>query len=585
MKFNNFVLLVIGIGIIILAVDKISYNYAMAPTWAEIERNNASVELSIRQANAQADAETHQTMAAALAVGSWVLVGLVLAIGGTMFVYVPWHKRQESMRRAVDGMYPLQMFSNGRVSWASDIGRSLTGNNGFDHQSGMLGEHSSNYTTPDHQIALSGIVERTRTMAAKQITERPNRTSAMAEAGVFDEMRREKAAKADLALFKLSEATRLPAIGDGDTKALPSLWQPIALVDAFRQSTPDRWLLGQNEQGPCEFSIRDNIHTGLLGATGTGKTASTALLMAYDALHSGMHVIALDGKGGVDWTQHGQYLEAWPTDYTMISDQVGEIVRLHDLRMKEIRRCKVENIGQLDYKIPPMFVIMEEFGYTMQALNAANKKRHDQTENALSNLMRVSRATGIHFLLIDQSARNWPGTIKANVKAWFSYQLKGLQGNAFNAYDLHLLKPKGQFWHNDQIYDAWFTKSEVRVLQQELRPVRTKMLTNVEYSVMDNEEVTGYEKGGGFNAENPPPKSAPVIAVTVGSTRENDPVTAPVTPVLVGAPVTIQDKNKVRNIYAVTGSKSETCRLVWGGKNGQRMQWLNDILQESDVKQ
>jgi hypothetical protein len=54
---------------------------------------------------------------------------------------------------------------------------------------------------------------------------------------------------------------------------------------------------------------------------------------------------------------------------------------------------------------------------------------------------------------------------------------------------------------------------------------------------------------------------------------------------LTGAPVTVQDKNEVRKIYAVTGSKSETCRIIWGGKNGQRLQWVNDVLKESDVFQ
>jgi hypothetical protein len=581
----------VGGVILAVAITGAMYVHEMSPTWNDIARRQAEFDMQIAKANAMTDIQAHEQRSMAINTGSWVLVALLLGTGVVMW-WKEYDKRHESKRRAVDGTFALQTFSANGFTYHVDPNKALFGVVGFNQGTGEI-ITDAQMTGPDRQLEYAVNVQKTRTVAAKQLTAgKPSRNELLAESGFFDNKARAEDAKAKLAEMRLL-AHETPALDDGDPKALPDNWQPLTLVDAFRQSTPDRWLLGQNDEGVCEFSIKDNIHTGLLGATGTGKTASTALLMAYDALRSGMHVIALDGKGGVDWTQHERYLEAWPTDYTMIPDQIAEIVRLHDLRMKEIKRAKVENISQLDYQIPPLFVIMEEFGYTMQALKAASSKRHEQTENALSNLMRVSRATGIHFLLIDQSAKNWPGTIKANVKAWFAYQLKGLQGNAFNAYDLHLLKPKGQFWHNDNVYNAWFTKSEAKTLQQELRPIRTKLLTNVEYSVTGADDDSGYELGGESNAENTPIKTAPVTPVTApvtsGYTQEKRPVTAPVTgtlkPLLTGAPVTVQDKNEVRKIYAVTGSKSETCRIIWGGKNGQRLQWVNDVLKESDVFQ
>lgn len=444
-----FIWLVAG-AIIAPAIAISVYIHEMSPTWTDIAKKQADYEMEVKRSTQKSDAESRVITSMAINTGEWVLVFLLLG-GGVVLIWKEYDKRHESRLRAVDGTFALQTFTSGGFTYHVDPNKALFGVVGFNQRTGDI-ITDAQMVGPDRQLMHANEVQKTRTASARQLTDIRNTAQAKLAAGYYDREPKQ---------FEPPKVAELPA--------LPVNWRPISLLDAFRQSEPTRWLLGQNDQGPCEFNIMDNIHTGLLGATGTGKTAGTALLMAYDANRSGMHVIALDGKGGVDWTQHSKYVEAWPTDYTLIPDQVGEIVRLHDLRMKEIKRANVENIYGLDYQIPPLFVIMEEFGYTMQALDAASRKRHEQTEGALSNLMRVSRATGIYFLLIDQSARNWPGTIKANVKAWFSYQLKGLQGNAFNAYDLHLLKPKGQFWHNDQVYDAWFTKGEAKQLQGELR--------------------------------------------------------------------------------------------------------------------
>lgn len=535
----------VGGVILAVAITGAVYVHEMSPTWNEIARRQAEFDMQIAKANALTDIQAHEQRSMAINAGSWVLVSLLLGTGLVM-AWKEYSKRQESVRRAVDGTFALQTFTSGGFTYHVDTNKALFGVVGFNQRTGEI-ITDAQMVGPDRQLEYAKAVQPTRTAAARQLTDIRNSAQAKLAAGYYD--REQK------------PVTVLPAIDDGDPKALPCNWQPLALADAFRQSTPDRWLLGQNEQGPCEFNIMDNIHTGLLGATGTGKTASTALLMAYDANRSGMHVIALDGKGGVDWTQHSKYVEAWPTDYTLISDQIGEVVRLHDLRMKEIKRAKVENIYQLDYQIPPLFVVMEEFGYTMQALDAASKKRHEQTEGALSNLMRVSRATGIYFLLIDQSAKNWPGTIKANVKAWFAYQLKGLQGNAFNAYDLHLLKPKGQFWHNDQVYDAWFTKGEAKTLQGELRPVRTKLLTAIDSTI---------DSRGESDAEIPTP-AIDSDNSTIDSGR------------LTGKPLSEREKDLVVAEYKLQGSINKTCEKIWGSWTVSRGKWVKELLQDKGM--
>ena len=55
---------------------------------------------------------------------------------------------------------------------------------------------------------------------------------------------------------------------------------------------------------------------------------------------------------------------------------------------------------------------------------------------------------------------------------------------------------------------------------------------------------------------------------------------APETPLLDREPRTEQERATIRQIFAQTGSKSETCRRVWGHKNGQTWTWLTQALSE-----
>ena len=49
-------------------------------------------------------------------------------------------------------------------------------------------------------------------------------------------------------------------------------------------------------------------------------------------------------------------------------------------------------------------------------------------------------------------------------------------------------------------------------------------------------------------------------------------------PLLSGRPLLDSEKALLVNTYTITGSKNETMRLVWGGKNAQRAAWLNEVL-------
>ena len=216
----------------------------------------------------------------------------------------------------------------------------------------------------------------------------------------------------------------------------------LSLPQAIKQSTSDNWLIGQNDSSYCEINISDLVHIGLIGATKTGKTSSTALLYMVYALKHKWHVIALDGKDGIDWGKYSDYIECYPTTYTSFPIQIDQVCSLHAERMQLLKANQVSNIDEME-GLSHVLVILEEFGYICDSLKAVNKKQYDITVNKLANLMRVSRATGIHFLIIDQKPNSWPSAVTANVKGWIGYRIKGRLANGVGLYYLDKLAPVG----------------------------------------------------------------------------------------------------------------------------------------------
>lgn len=557
------------------------YVEVMAPTWRVTAAQQAAIDLQASLVNAHTDVQAHAERAqwftsALLSFGGLIFM-LFAAVGG-VYAWTLYDKRRESWARAVDGTFALQTFKAAGQYYVTDPNKATFGVFGQNQVTGELITDAS-IIGPDRQLAYATTVQKTRTVSAGNHGD-GIRYAAHAKllAGAYDK-----------------PVSHIPyeQLEVADDQPMPSNWQPLSLIDAFKQSQPDRWLLGQNATGACEFDIFSTVHTGLLGATKCGKTSSTALLMALNAAKHGMKVIALDGAGGVDWQPYSDKFEVYETDYTMIGDQLDQIVRLHEQRTKALKLAGKPNIDELDYHIPSLFVILEEFGRTMQSFKAANKNQYEATVNALSTLMRVSRKTGIYFLIIDQSMAGWDQLIKPNIKDYISYHLGGNQGAAFNAYKLHELKPKGQFWNNGNVYNAWYTRGEAKALLQNLQPSKVKMLTDVQYSVVADNVSTGASGAanrGVSTGQNTPHNSAPVQVVQSGATGEHHPVQEAVqggvstgasqsAPILTGKPITAKDKAAVLNIYAMTQSKNETMRLVWGSKNAQRAAWLNEILQ------
>src|SRR5690348_2007988 len=97
-KINGCLIWLVASAVIAPALAFAVYAHEMAPTWADIARQQAQLDIQIAQANAQADIAAHATRSEAINVGVWVLVALLLGTGVVLW-WKEYDKRHESWAR------------------------------------------------------------------------------------------------------------------------------------------------------------------------------------------------------------------------------------------------------------------------------------------------------------------------------------------------------------------------------------------------------------------------------------------------------------------------------------------------------
>lgn len=465
-------------------VGVISYTHEMAPTWAEIAKQQADLDIAIAKQNVQADIATHSAVSMAISAGSWVLVLLLLAGGVVWFVWKPLDERKESWARPVDGQHAIQTFSNGRITWKVDIDKSFPGNAGFDHSTGMLGDLSSG-AQESNQLTYNLAVQKTRTVTAA--SSQPIKYAAHAKmlAGGYDREPRQIA--------------QTPVHDDGDP--MPIDFEPLTVQDAIAQSTPDSWVLGQNQETGELFTlnIREVVHLGIVGATGTGKTMYVALLMMINAIRSKWRVIILDGKGGADWSKFGQYVEYYALDYTNVGEMLKQITDEYNQRQAKLNAAQANNVWELTPTPRPTMVLVDEFGAVMDSLKVASPAEHKKVSLDLGNLLRLSRSTGISMVFCDQDPSKWPSAMRANLPVNICFRLGGMKGNSVSEFNLHELDRVAHFQVNGERFHALPTYRVIDSMLPSIEYKKPKALLAAPLSVRLSVD------GDGGNIEDLPP--------------------------------------------------------------------------------
>jgi len=509
--FGGFLLVLIVVVIIVGVVGVISYNHEMAPTWAEIERQQALLDIAIAKQNAQSDIASHNQRNMAMDAGFWTAVLLMISFGG-VFVWAKYDTRQEAKNRMVDGSFATKTIQHNGRTIVLDPNKSQFGFIAYDRETREIATDAA-VTGPERQLEYANNVQRTRTMAAKAPDGRkPSRNELLDNAGYFENKARTEDAKAQLVERRL--LARTPAQDAGE--AMPIDFQPLTVQDALAQSTPDSWVLGQNQETGELFTlnIREVVHLGIVGATGTGKTMYVALLMMINAIRSKWRVIILDGKGGADWSKFGQYVEYYALDYTNVGAMLKQITDEYNQRQAKLNAAQANSVWELTPTPRPTMVMVDEFGAVMDSLKVASPAEHKKVSLDLGNLLRLSRSTGISMVFCDQDPSKWPSAMRANLPVNICFRLGGMKGNSVSEFNLHELDRVAHFQVNGERFHALPTYRVIDAMLPSIEYKKPKALLDVH----SNRSPFTVQSEGGDTEDTPTPTSE-----RLNDERVNDP--------------------------------------------------------------
>jgi len=410
--FGGFLLTLL---VIVAVVGVISYNHEMAPTWAEIAKQQADLDIAIAKANASSDIASHGQRNMAMDAGAWVAVLVALAFG-IVFVWAKYDTRKESWNRTVDGSFATREINHNGRTVLLDPNKSQFGFIAYDKETGEIAT-DANVTGPDRQLEYANNVQRTRTVAAKQMPERQNRTTALADAGFFAAKTREADAKAKLAEMRLvNQRQSVPVVPP--SRQLP-MW---TAKDAFIANTDTTFALGLTDDNSIVvWDVESTPHVRVHGKTqGSGKT-NLIKEIATGAVLSGAHVIVLDRRGFKDWSAFQPFVEL--VDNRVTGAFYGTVKRIQEIYRERdglLGGAGVGNLASLADAPKRIFLIISEFGSACRGALASGELDH--VVPLLKNILSEAGATGVHLIFEDQAInRNWPPELRGNAEPITGY--------------------------------------------------------------------------------------------------------------------------------------------------------------------
>lgn len=370
----------------------------------------------------------------------------------------------------------------------------------------VLGQEAATVRTHQGQTQISG--GRADWTSTHQLTVAQNEQKARLAAATNGNNGIRNSAQAKLAAGYYDRPVRIADDRQPDAKQLPlnEDWEPLTIQDALAQSTDTEWVLGQNQENGELFTLnlREIVHFGIVGATGTGKTAYTAILMMANALRSKWRVIILDGKGGADWSKYSSILEYHALDYTNVSAFVTTLMQEYERRQAKLNEASANNIWELTPMPRPTMVMIDEFGAVMDSLKIANVTEYKRVGLELGNLLRLSRSSGISMVFCDQDPSKWPSAMRANLPVNICFRLGGMKGNSVAEYNLNELDRTGHFQVNGERFHAWPAYKVIDSMLPGADYKKPKALLSVDSSVVPSPVPRSAVPMGGVEPQNPP---------------------------------------------------------------------------------
>ena len=493
--------------------------------------------------NAQVSAEfterTFQFLDWTLVTYQVLLVIIVVLIIVGIFVGIYWlvSMRRESSLRLKDGSLPMMIHKTKMGIHIIDpnqmIGPAMT----FNKKTGQL-TSSVNASTQNY-IEANQQVQKTRML------------SSMGEGG----FRYTAVGKFLAGQWGPRQSLALPS--PDLPQAMPIEIVPMTLPEAWKLTTRDRWVLGYHAETnePFTFSLTDG-HTGVLGATGTGKTTFMVYLLIAYALRYRYQVAVFDGKNVSDYGALKSYIQYQGVDYESFPTYLEGIWATYQERADALRESGCQTIEELG-TYPPLLIILEELGAVMDGLRLVNQRAYKRATTYLGQLLRLSRVAGIQLIVLDQDPTKIPSTVLANLPMNLCFAMGGSKGNALGEYNLQTLKKPGQFQVRGERYWTWAVYAELNKILNGLS--KRQVLPIVE-----------------------PESSIRVIQPTplmIEDSRDEDEET-PIqnTLPLVGPPFSPDEERRIYQVYLKAGSITSACTTLWGNRTPTKRQWVRDIV-------
>ena len=396
-----------------------------------------------------------------------IIVLVLIGAGGSVFVASRWLHVRDQVRRQRDGAWPLQehrVWPDGRRPGAIvRAWRWLVGGQAPVH----VIVDPNTVVGPGYAIEDgTGVIE-LEPPAGWETQQRHNnvvQTTRHIQAAQGGEG---MGGRMSASMGKLlSGYWQRPPRGQATPEVLPGpVSAPLSLEDAIRESTLDGIILGQSPE-TGELAVWDPTsqpHLGIVGRSGSGKTAYVGMELVLAWLAAGGQVVILDGKGGMDWSPFrgvAEWHEATPATFLgQVRDVHGEFERRWAiLQQRQVRDART--LG--DAGMPPLLAVMEEVGVIRSALGG----QRAEVDRLLGNLFNLGRAADVHLVLMDQKVRGWSDAMKVNAH-WVALALDATQAGAVGEWHAQRLGT-GEFIWQGQRYAAWLTAAEAPAILERL---------------------------------------------------------------------------------------------------------------------
>jgi len=320
----------------------------------------------------------------------------------------------------------------------------------------VLGQEAATVRTHQGQTQISG--GRADWTSTHQLTVAQNEQKTRLAAAMSGDSGIRNSAQAKLAAGYYDRAPKqidAPAPANEDADPIEQAPDLLTLKQSVERSTPDAWIIGQNPKTGklAYFKPDEAIHLAILGATGTGKTESTGMLVVGHALHNGYKVVIMDGKGGADWSKFAQWAEYHDTDTSNFASNLIPIVDEYQRRSALIKAESAGTFRELRNPPAPILILIEEYGDINDGLTG---KAKEAVNTMLDLLIRKARNTGIHLVFIDQYPEKWEKQLLNNTKNKVVYWLN--DGTIVKEFYVHQLAEQGEFFLKGERYNAWHVK-------------------------------------------------------------------------------------------------------------------------------